>query len=97
DYNREGYDQLPENPFLESLNNPLSTFSIDVDAASYSNIRRYITSGQLPPSGSVRIEEMVNYFHYTYPQPTNEEPFSINTEMSVCPWNARHRLALIGL
>jgi len=97
DYNREGYDQLPENPFLESLTNPLSTFSIDVDAASYSNIRRYITSGQLPPSGSVRIEEMVNYFHYTYPQPTNEEPFSINTEMSVCPWNARHRLALIGL
>src|SRR4030095_15140572 len=65
--------------------------------ASYSNIRRVLTQGQMPPPGSVRIEEMINYFHYDYPQPTNEDPFSINTEMAECPWNKNHRLVLIGL
>lgn len=96
-FNREGYDYITENAFLKAKDNPLSTFSIDVDAASYSNIRRMLTAGQLPPAGAVRIEEMVNYFKYQYPQPLGKEPFSVNTEISSCPWNPQHRLALIGL
>ncbi|MFV0606428.1 MAG: von Willebrand factor type A domain-containing protein [Niabella sp.] len=96
-YNREGYEHLGENPFLRVTDNPLSTFSIDVDQASYSNIRRYINNGQLPPDGSVRIEEMINYFSYNYPQPTGNAPFSINTEYAHCPWNTQHHLMLIGL
>jgi Ca-activated chloride channel family protein len=78
-------------------NNPLSTFSIDVDAASYSNVRRFLQQGTLPPPGAVRIEELINYFDYEYPQPKEEEPFSVNTEMSACPWNSEHRLLLVGL
>lgn len=97
DFNREGYDKITENRFLKVTDNPLSTFSIDVDAASYSNIRRFINNSQLPPAGAVRIEEMVNYFKYEYPQPTNGEPFSINTEISDAPWNKDHKLVLIGL
>src|SRR4030095_6195462 len=65
--------------------------------ASYSNIRRVLTQGQMPPPGSVRIEEMINYFDYDYPQPTNEDPFSVNTEISECPWNPKHKLVHIGL
>jgi len=94
---REGYDNINENKFLKVKDNPLSTFSIDVDAASYSNVRRFLNQGQLPPAGAVRIEEMVNYFHYTYPQPTGKDPFSINTEISDAPWNKDHKLVLIGL
>lgn len=97
DFNREGYDNISENKFLKVTDNPLSTFSIDVDAASYSNVRRFLNQGQLPPAGAVRIEEMVNYFHYEYPQPTNDDPFSINTEISDCPWNRDNKLVLIGL
>jgi Ca-activated chloride channel family protein len=97
DFDREGYDHITENKFLKVADNPLSTFSIDVDAASYSNIRRFLNQGQLPPAGAVRIEEMVNYFHYEYPQPTNDDPFSINTEISDSPWNTEHKLVLIGL
>lgn len=97
DFEREGYDYIVENAFLKVKDNPLSTFSIDVDAASYSNIRRFLTSGQLPPAGAVRIEEMINYFKYDYPQPKNNDPFSVNTEISSCPWNPAHRLALVGL
>lgn len=97
DYNREGYDHIVENKFLKVTDNPLSTFSIDVDAASYSNVRRFLNQGQLPPTGAVRIEEMVNYFHYEYPQPKNDDPFSINTEISDCPWNKDNKLVLIGL
>lgn len=96
-FSREGYDNIKENPFLKSADNPLSTFSIDVDGASYSNIRRFINSGQLPPEGAVRIEEMINYFTYHYPQPTGDTPFSINTEYTVCPWNEKHHLVSIGL
>lgn len=70
DYTTEGYDRVDENPFLEVIKNPLSTFSIDVDTASYTNVRRFINSGKLPPPDAVRIEEMVNYFNYDYPQPT---------------------------
>lgn len=93
----EGYDNIVENQFVTTLQQPLSTFSIDVDRASYSNVRRIIQNGSLPPAGAVRIEEMVNYFDYNYPQPVNDEPFSINTEISGCPWNTAHKLVHIGL
>ncbi|MGN6213858.1 YfbK domain-containing protein [Parafilimonas sp.] len=96
-FNTEGYDHIVENPFLKTNDNPLSTFSIDVDAASYANIRRFINDGRLPPPGAVRIEEMINYFNYSYPQPQDDAPFSINTEIAGCPWNAQHKLVMIGL
>jgi Ca-activated chloride channel family protein len=96
-FNTEGYDKLTENPFLKVSDNPLSTFSIDVDAASYSNMRRFIRNGQLPPPGAIRIEELINYFSYQYPQPKNDDPFSVNMELSSCPWNEKHQLVLIGL
>jgi Ca-activated chloride channel homolog len=96
-FNTEDYDRIVENRFLAATQNPLSTFSIDVDEAAYSNVRRYINNGSIPPAGAVRIEEMINYFDYNYPQPTNEEPFSVNAELSECPWNAQHRLVHIGL
>jgi len=96
-FNTEQYDRIYENAFLDVLNNPLSTFSIDVDAASYSNIRRFINGGALPPADAVRIEELINYFTYDYPEPEGEHPFSITTEISDCPWNDAHRLAHIGL
>ena len=97
EYNTEAYDHIVENEFKEATKNPLSTFSIDVDKAAYANVRRFITQNQLPPNGAVRLEEMINYFDYNYPQPTNEQPFSINTEYGTCPWNTAHQLVLIGL
>jgi Ca-activated chloride channel homolog len=97
EFNTEDYSTITENRFKKASENPLSTFSIDVDGASYSNVRRFLASGRLPPAGSVRIEEMINYFHYDYPQPLNEQPFSINTEMAACPWNEQHKLVMIGL
>ncbi len=97
DYNREQYDRIYENQFLTVKENPLSTFSIDVDTASYSNLRRFLNHNQMPPEDAVRIEEMVNYFTYDYPKPKANEPFSITTKASVCPWNPKHKLALIGL
>ena len=81
----------------EVRNNPLSTFSIDVDTASYSNLRRFLNKGQRPPKDAVRIEEMINYFSYDYPHPKDNEPFSITTEAATCPWNQNHNLVLIGL
>jgi Ca-activated chloride channel family protein len=96
-FNTEDYSKIDENEYKDALTNPLSTFSIDVDAASYSNIRRFINNGQLPPRDAVRIEEMINYFKYDYPQPSGRHPFSINTELSVCPWNSDHSLLLVGL
>ncbi|QEC68658.1 DUF3520 domain-containing protein [Panacibacter ginsenosidivorans] len=96
-FNTEGYDHITENPFLKVNDNPLSTFSIDVDAASYSNMRRFINNGQLPPAGSIRIEELVNYFSYEYPQPKGNDPFSVNMEYANCPWNEDHELVLVGL
>lgn len=98
DQNTEGYDAMVENAFASVKENPLSTFSIDVDAASYSNVRRYLNSGQLPPAGSVRIEEMINYFKYDYQQAeTTEHPFSVTTELGAAPWNSDHKLAMIHL
>ncbi|HTM92122.1 MAG TPA: von Willebrand factor type A domain-containing protein [Flavisolibacter sp.] len=97
DFNTEEYDRITENNFHKVTDDPLSTFSIDVDAASYSNVRRFLKSNQLPPADAVRVEEMINYFHYDYPQPISEDPFSINTEMSDCPWNEKHKLVMIGL
>lgn len=97
DANTEAYDVVEENDFLAVVQNPLSTFSIDVDAASYSNTRRFITSKQLPPKDAVRIEEFINYFEYDYPQPTGEHPFSITTEIAKCPWNKDNMLVHIGL
>jgi Ca-activated chloride channel homolog len=96
-YNTEDYDGITENRFRKVNDEPLSTFSIDVDGASYSNVRRMINYGQLPTPGAVRIEEFINYFKYKYPQPRGNDPFSINTEMSVCPWNKKHKLVMIGL
>lgn len=96
-FNTEGYAYNPENSFKNVKSTPLSTFSIDVDAASYSNMRRFINNGQNPPVDAVRVEEMINYFNYDYPQPTDDHPFSITTEMSDCPWNKNHKLIHIGL
>lgn len=96
-FNTEAYSPITENDFKNALMNPLSTFSIDVDAASYSNMRRFINSGQNPPVDAVRIEEMINYFTYDYPQPKGEHPFSITTEVSDCPWNKNNKLVHIGL
>jgi Ca-activated chloride channel family protein len=96
-FNTEEYSRIYENTFLEVKNNPLSTFSIDVDTASYSNIRRFINRNSLPPKDAVRIEEMINYFTYEYPQPEDKHPFSIITEISSSPWNPSYRLVHIGL
>jgi len=93
----ESYQATVENKFQNPVNDPLSTFSVDVDAASYSNIRRYINNGQLPPKYAVRIEEMINYFDYNLPAPANNEPVAIHTELSTAPWNPQHRLLRIGL
>ena len=97
DFNTEGYSTIHENGYKDVLNQPLSTFSIDVDRASYSNVRRFINMGQLPPVDAVRIEEMINYFSYNYPEPEGEHPFTVYTELSVCPWNSKHQLLHVGL
>lgn len=98
DFNTEDYAHISENPFRLARENPLSTFSIDVDAASYTNIRRFIQGqGQKPPTDAVRIEEMVNYFVYDYPQPEGDHPFAVVTEVGAAPWNTDHRLVHIGL
>lgn len=93
---RESYNALGENPLVVTVNDPLSTFSIDVDTASYSNVRRFLTGGTLPPPGAVRIEEMINYFSYDYPQPDNG-PIAIATELGPCPWRPENKIVRIGL
>lgn len=95
--NDEEYDAFVENPFELTKNQPLSTFSIDVDNASYSNVRRMINNGEKVDKNAVRVEEMINYFKYNYPQPQNSQPFSINTEYNDAPWNPNHKLLKIGL
>ena len=96
-FETEAYDRIHDNPFLAARTNPLSTFSVDVDTASYANVRRFLSDGRLPPRDAVRIEELLNYFRYDYPQPTGSEPFSITTEVAACPWKPAHRLVLVGL
>lgn len=97
DYTNEQYNHIAENGFKDVLEVPLSTFSIDVDAASYSNMRRFLNRNTLPPVDAVRIEEMINYFSYDYPQPDRKHPFSITAEVGKCPWNADNKLVHIGL
>lgn len=96
-HNTEEYTRITDVSFQDTVTNALSTFSIDVDTASYSNIRRFINSGKLPPADSVRTEELLNYFTYDYPQPTGKHPFSLTTEVGTCPWNPGHQLVLVGL
>lgn len=93
----EAYDRIIENKFKRVAQAPLSTFSIDVDTASYSNMRRFLTQGQMPPVDSVRVEELINYFSYDYPQPKGEDPFSSNIEVATAPWNPQHKLVRVGL
>jgi Ca-activated chloride channel family protein len=95
--NTEEYEGVTENIFKDVFKDPLSTFSIDVDEASYSNVRRFINNGQQPPIDAVRIEELINYFDYDYAQPSAEHPFNIITEISTAPWNEKHKLVHIGL
>ncbi len=95
--NTENYSHVTENPFLAVANQPLSTFSIDVDTASYSNSRRFLAQGSLPPKDAIRIEEWVNYFGYDYAQPAGDAPFAVSTEVTSCPWNSAHKLVRIGI
>ena len=97
EFNTAAYDHILENPFLDAKDNPLSTFSIDVDTASYSNVRRFINEGSLPPKDAVRVEEMINYFAYDYPQPSDGKPFAVQFDAVSCPWETSHRLVRIGL
>jgi len=95
--NTESYSTVANNPFKQVANEPLSTFSIDVDTASYANIRRFLKAGQMPPPDAVRVEEMINYFSYDYAQPEEEVPFAVHIESATCPWNEAHQLVKIGL
>lgn len=97
EFNTEEYRSVPENEFLRVLSHPQSTFAIDVDSASYSNVRRFLNEGKLPPSGAVRIEELVNYFDYDYREPSSEVPFSVSTEVASCPWSPGHQLLRVAL
>jgi len=96
--NRENYAHIDKNPIRLAAEDPVSTFSIDVDTASYANVRRFLNNGQLPPQDAVRVEELINYFSYQYPVPkTADRPFSINTEIATAPWNKDNYLLQVGL
>jgi Ca-activated chloride channel family protein len=95
--NTEQYSRIDDNPFYRSQTAPLSTFSADVDTASYSNLRRFLRDGSRPPKDAVRIEEMINYFSYDYPAPAGNDPFSITTDIGPAPWAPKHMLVRIGL
>jgi len=97
EFNTATYDHIGENPFLDAKDNPLSTFSIDVDTASYSSVRRFINEGSLPPKDAVRVEEMINYFTYDYAEPSDGRPFAVHLDVASCPWETSHRLVRIGL
>ncbi|WP_289053065.1 vWA domain-containing protein [Carboxylicivirga marina] len=93
----ENYATISENGYKEAVKQPLSTFSVDVDRASYANVRRFLNNGQLPPHDAVRIEEMINYFDYDYREPDGDHPFGVKSEMAECPWNDEHYLLKVGL
>ena len=93
----ETYAAIDENKFRRPAEHPLSTFSIDVDTASYTNVRRFLNEGRLPPADAVRVEELINYFRFDYADSTQGAPFGVTTELAPCPWDARHKLALVGL
>ncbi|MBP0978667.1 MAG: von Willebrand factor type A domain-containing protein, partial [Oscillospiraceae bacterium] len=93
----EEYSVINESGFKSVKADPLSTFSVDVDTASYANVRRMIQNGNKVNADDVRIEEMLNYFHYDYPQPKAGEPFSVNTQITDCPWNSDTKLMRVGL
>jgi Ca-activated chloride channel homolog len=97
DFVQPTYARIEERGFVETEKERVTTFAIDVDRASYANVRRYLTDGMVPPPDAVRIEEMVNYFTYSYPQPVDDAPFSITTEVAGCPWNPSHRLLRVGV
>jgi len=97
EFNTAAYDRIEENDFRRVTDDALSTFSIDVDTASYSNVRRFLNEGRLPPSDAVRVEELINYFRFPYREAPADVPFSVTTEVAKCPWNPRHSLALVGL
>ncbi len=97
EHNTEEYNHIEENGFLSTAVSPLSTFAADVDTASYANLRRMLLAGEPLPTDAIRIEEMINYFHYDYPEPVGKEPFSVTTELSPCPWNSENSLLKIGL
>ncbi len=97
DFNTESYERIVENPFVRVEDDPRSTFSIDVDTASFANVRRFLEQGTRPPRDAVRIEELINYFSYDYPQPDRKQPFSISLEAAEAPWRKQHRLVRIGL
>jgi Ca-activated chloride channel family protein len=97
EFNTEAYAASTDNPFLTVKEHPLSTFSSDVDTASYSNARRFLGEGTLPPRDSIRVEEWINYFSYDYAPPEGDQPVAIRTEVSDCPWKQGHRLVRIGL
>lgn len=94
----DNYATITENDFIPTATENISTFAIDVDAASYSNVRRFINEGQLPPADAVRSEEMINYFQYNYPPPVDgKHPFTVSTELASCPWNDESQLLLVGM
>jgi len=95
--NTEEYDSVKENEILSVANKPLSTFSVDVDTASYSNMRRFLNANRKPPLGAIRTEELINYFDYNYPPPKDDKPFAVHTEMAITPWNSEHLLLKIGI
>ncbi|MFN7967408.1 MAG: von Willebrand factor type A domain-containing protein [Acidobacteriota bacterium] len=97
EFNTERYNHRVDNAFKTALRDPLSTFSIDVDTASYTNVRRFLSEGTLPPADAVRIEEMLNYFSYDDPAPVAGEPFAVSTELATCPWSETHKLLRIAL
>src|SRR2546430_3846477 len=91
------YAPIAENGFIDASRERVTTFSIDVDGASYANVRRFVSANQIPPPDAVRIEEMLNYFSYSYPPPTDGRPFAVTTEVAGCPWQSSHRLLRVGI
>jgi len=97
DFNTEGYQRVQENPFFSVKDSPLSTFSVDVDTASYSNMRRFVQNGTTPPADSIRVEEWINYFSYDDALPERDEPIALSSELTDCPWASSHRLLRVAL